>query len=591
MAGLKTRYKVAGIALLAFGALFTIKAGMQKGWIPTPAALKAFVPQKHEIATLGGNIQVAPAQSYDVPAAPESGAPTFTMLVLPWQANGSLILANGGPTGDSNTLMTKYAGANLNIQRQDDYGKMAEQIQKYATDFAAGKANPDGAAFVSIMGGGEAAWLAGLKPQMDKLHLHLVVFGVTGFSHGEDKCMGPDLKGNPQNARGAVIAASPRDGDWDVCVKFAADNNIPINSDGTAYDKDAINFVDTDGFQTADDKFITGACEDRNEVTKGVKTGKKVHVCVTGVATWTPGDVTVMVKKGGIVTWASTKEYDQQMPAVVIGIKEVMQKHPAYVVGMLRAIDRASFQIRTTPDGVHQMAVAEAKVFGSAGGDEANPSYWERYFAGSDSPDGKVNLGGSRVSTLAEVRDFLGMSNGNLDIYKGVYQLFGDDDVKYYPSAVSSIPAYEDVVDKSYMTAALEGVTMAAAKTTAFSEAKTITKTVSSKAVSLEFDNGKATLRPASRAKLVEIANSASQTNLLIRISGYTDNTGDSEKNVVLSRSRAQAVAQALNDMAPATFPMNRMEARGYGDANPVGDNNTADGRQANRRVEIILGQ
>lgn len=607
MAGLKTRYKVAGVAVLVGLGLFGIRAGMQSGLIPTPAAVRAFVPQKSEIATLGTSIQMAPTQTYDLPAAPDANAPHRNLLTIPWQAAGSLVLANGGVGDAQGTLMEKYAGRNLTISRQDDYGKMADSIMKFATDFKAGNADQStGAAYVVLMGGGEAAWIAGLKPQMDKMGLHLVVFGVPGFSHGEDKCMAPDTGGDPQKAKGVLIAASPRDGDWDVCVKWAADNGIPINSDNTSYDPGAMNFVDTDGFQTADDDYINGLCQDRDEVKAGVKTGKKVHVCVNGVATWTPGDVTVVQRKSvtnsspeaggsaiGLITLASTKEYDQQMPAVIIGIKEDLQQHPAFITGMLRAIDRATFQIRTTPDGVHQMAVAEAKVFGSAGGDEANPDYWAKYFVGYDSPDGKVRLGGSRVSTLAEVRDFMGLGSGTFNVYKGVYEVFGKYDVAYYPTVVSSVPAFNDIIDTDYLSQALQGVTMSGATqaSTQFQTAKAITSTVSAKTVSIQFDTGKATIRPESRAMLDDIANSAAETNLMIRISGHTDNTGDADANVALSRARAQAVADALTKMAPANFPATRFEIRGYGGDQPVADNSTAEGRQKNRRVEIVLGQ
>ena len=590
MAGLKTRYKVIGIAILALGGVFGLKSAMENGLIPAPASMQAMVPQKTDIATLGGNIQVVPAQSYELTAAPEANAPTRTLLTIPWQGAGSLILANGGTGDASGTLMQQYAGVNLNIERQDDYMKMQEQLLKFGSGFKAGQANPEGAAYVVIMGDGAPAFLAGINPQMEKLGLHLAVVGVSGFSYGEDKCMAQDTGGDPQKARGALIAAVPRDGDWNICVKWASDNNIPVNSDSTTYDPKAINFVDTDSFTTANDKYIAGACEDRDEVNNGLKTGKKVNVCVNGVATWTPGDVTVMEKKGGVVTLASTKEYDQQMPAVIIGIKEEMAKHPAFVVGMLKAIDRASFQIRTTKDGVHKMATAEAKVFGTAGGDEATAAYWERYFVGFDSPDGKVKLGGSRVSTLAEIRDFMGLGDGTLNVYKGVYEVFGKYAVQYYPSVVPSFPKYDDVVDTSYLKQALDGVKMGAATSTAFATQKTMSTTVSKRAVSIEFDNGKATIRQSSRAQLVDIANQSGMTNLLIRIEGHTDNTGNADANVALSRARAQAVANSLTAMAPATFPANRMEVRGYGDVKPVADNGTEDGRQKNRRVEIILG-
>jgi OOP family OmpA-OmpF porin len=593
MAGLKTRYKVVGIGILALGGVFGLKSAVQHGLIPAPAALKAMIPQKADIATLGGNIQIAPTQTYDLSAAPEANAPKRTFLMIPWQGGGALTLANGGAGDASGTLMQKFAGSNVNLQRQDDYGKMQEQLLKFASGFKAGQANPDGAAYVQIMGDGGPAFFAGVEPQMEKLGLHLKIVGVTGFSHGEDKCMAPDVNGDPNKARGDLIAAVPRDGDWNICVKWASDNNIPINTDNTVYDPTAINFVDTDSFTQADDKFIAGAYEDRDEAKNGIKTGKRVHVQINGVATWTPGDVTVMEKKGGVVSLASTKDYDQQMPAVIIGIKEEMDKHPAFVTGMLRAVDRASFQVRTTSDGVQKMSETEAKVFGSAGGDEAKPEYWARFFNGFDSPDGKVKLGGSRVSTLAEIRDFMGMGTGTLNVYQGVWNVFGDYDKTFYPKLVPSYPKFADVVDTSYIKAALNGVQMTAPTSTAFSTQKTMSATVSKKAVSIEFDNGKATIRPTSRAQLVDIANQSGMTSLLIRIEGHTDNTGNPDANVALSRARAQAVATALTNMAPATFPATRMEVRGYGDTKPVNDTadqNSPTERAKNRRVEVILG-
>jgi len=101
---------------------------------------------------------------------------------------------------------------------------------------------------------------------------------------------------------------------------------------------------------------------------------------------------------------------------------------------------------------------------------------------------------------------------------------------------------------------------------------------------------GKATISAKSRAVLEDIANQSSMTNLRIEISGHTDNTGSSDANLALSQARADAVKQYLNQLAPNTFPLARMQAHGFGDQKPVGDNDTEAGRQKNRRVEIVLG-
>ena len=69
-------------------------------------------------------------------------------------------------------------------------------------------------------------------------------------------------------------------------------------------------------------------------------------------------------------------------------------------------------------------------------------------------------------------------------------------------------------------------------------------------------------------------------------VEGYTDSTGSSAHNKELSERRAMSVRTALVDMGVAR---DRIEDRGLGESNPVAPNDTAQNRQLNRRVEIIL--
>jgi len=71
-----------------------------------------------------------------------------------------------------------------------------------------------------------------------------------------------------------------------------------------------------------------------------------------------------------------------------------------------------------------------------------------------------------------------------------------------------------------------------------------------------------------------------------IRIDGYTDATGTENYNVWLSDKRAASVKKYLED---AGISGSRMTTKGYGPANPVADNKTPEGRQKNRRVEVII--
>jgi len=84
--------------------------------------------------------------------------------------------------------------------------------------------------------------------------------------------------------------------------------------------------------------------------------------------------------------------------------------------------------------------------------------------------------------------------------------------------------------------------------------------------------------------KLADFLNQYPQRKVLIE--GHTDSTGSRSINQPLSERRADAVRSALADMGISS---DRIETRGYAETYPVASNNTAAGRQLNRRVEIIL--
>jgi len=67
-------------------------------------------------------------------------------------------------------------------------------------------------------------------------------------------------------------------------------------------------------------------------------------------------------------------------------------------------------------------------------------------------------------------------------------------------------------------------------------------------------------------------------------ISGHTDNIGDRDFNIWLSKMRAKAVVDLF---VKNGIPENKIEVRGFGPDQPSGDNSTAAGRSANRRVEV----
>ncbi|RME23290.1 MAG: OmpA family protein, partial [Candidatus Zixiibacteriota bacterium] len=84
--------------------------------------------------------------------------------------------------------------------------------------------------------------------------------------------------------------------------------------------------------------------------------------------------------------------------------------------------------------------------------------------------------------------------------------------------------------------------------------------------------------------KLAVILNKYENTEILIE--GHTDSTGPEEYNRELSIRRAQSVATYLqhDNVIPTRFTI-----MGYGESQPIADNGTPEGRQANRRVEIAI--
>jgi len=102
----------------------------------------------------------------------------------------------------------------------------------------------------------------------------------------------------------------------------------------------------------------------------------------------------------------------------------------------------------------------------------------------------------------------------------------------------------------------------------------------------LEFETGKSTIRTKSYESLDRVAAILIEKNFSLKLAGHTDNTGSMELNLRLSKERAESVkAYLVSKGANAS----RIEATGYGPTQPIATNATADGRQANRRVEFTL--
>ncbi len=101
------------------------------------------------------------------------------------------------------------------------------------------------------------------------------------------------------------------------------------------------------------------------------------------------------------------------------------------------------------------------------------------------------------------------------------------------------------------------------------------------------FDSGRYTIKPGTKEKLARLSGIVlGHPGLRLEVEGHTDSVGGDEYNMRLSENRAFTVRDYLISQG---INADYVSARGFGKTMPVGDNGTAAGRQANRRVEMII--
>ncbi len=579
-------------ALILLGLFFGFQYAAKNGWIPMGKVAASQVPELQQIPTEVPTTQTNTTTFVQPSSSPTSACKNKMVFdIWAWNSQAGWILSNGGQTTTKGSLMEKY-GACVSFKREDMVDKMQADLLTFAEELQNTPQPTKGAHGVAIMGDGAAAFLQAINPKLEKLgpEYTAVVIGSAGYSRGEDKFMGlPAWKTDPQQARGALIAGVLRDGDWNIAVKWADDNEIPINPSEKTWDPNALNFVNAESYIDASQKYIAGYSENRIVVKDGKMAGTQ-KVEVNGVVTWTPGDVMVAQKKGGLVNIASTYEYRAQMPNTIIMIKKWAEANRSQVVGMLRAIGEAGDMIKTDIKALKYATQLSAGVY-----KEETPEYWLKYFdrvTERDAQGLKVELGGSAVNNLADMQQLFGLAPGSLNLFEATYTTFGNAVVKLYPDLVPTYPPIYAILNTSFVEEAAAQGTSGRAEAAVFDASAPITATVSNKSWGgITFATGSASFTTEALRFLEKLKNDmAIAGGLAIEIHGHTDSTGDPTTNLHLSQLRADAVKAWLEKAAPSVFPHGRIRTFGHGQEQPVASNSTSSGKAQNRRVEIRSG-
>lgn len=101
------------------------------------------------------------------------------------------------------------------------------------------------------------------------------------------------------------------------------------------------------------------------------------------------------------------------------------------------------------------------------------------------------------------------------------------------------------------------------------------------------FSTGSADLKPTARERLAKVAGILiAYPDIRVEVDGYTDSTGSPMFNEQLSQQRAASVQSYLVQQG---VPASSVATHGFGEANPIASNDTAAGRQQNRRVELVV--
>ena len=580
--------------------------GVYKSWdriAPGAATKNVVVPTKVDLPDKGtANLGVTTTDFQVAGDAPGCTTdPEVRVLGYAWNAQQGMLLATGGPQATQGSLMCKN-GVNLKWARQDDNSKLQENLVAFATALSKGDKNPAaGAQFVTVMGDGGAAFIKPLNDTLRKLgpEYQAKIVDAIGYSRGEDKFMGPvSWRENPSAAMGGTVAGVLRDGDWNIAQKWLGDNGLKTNPDEKTWDPDALNWISASDYVDAAEKYVSGYSETRPVVRNGVKTGETKTIKVDGVVTWTPGDVTIAQKKGGLVSIISTKEYSSQMPCIVIGIDKWCKANKPLVEKMITAIGEGGQQIQNDPNALKRASQIAAQVFDEKGADAA---YWEKYFKGTTEKDATgemVDLGGSSVNNLADSLLSFGQVPGSSNLVATTYTVFGNLVKSQYPELVPAIDPASNVVDGSYLRDV--SLKMTGNQKALIAKAKPVYKAAKANAAprklvsrrqwNIQFNPGQATFTPAARAELDKLSRDlliAGGTT--IEVHGHTDSSGNPATSMPLSEARAFAVKSYLQKLSPVNFPDGRVETFAHGESQPLVPNTTPDNRAKNRRVEIVL--
>ena len=405
------------------------------------------------------------------------------------------------------------------------------------------------------------------------------ILGFAGVSAGEDKFLGPpEWRINPLNAIGGVAAGVPYSSAWNVMVFWCAQNDIPFNADQDYYDPNALNLVETKSPEAAAEMYIQTARVERIFVGPGqdykrrqVEPGQKRSVFINGVATRTPLESYIASERGGLVMVASTKQYPNQAPQLIVGLKQWNRRNRDVVTQMLVSVFEASQHIdkshrdlkakriepKSDDDARWQAAQYVYELLGTG-----SPDDWYAYYdvTGIEDRDKRkliVETGGVAVSSLQRNLLYFGFGESGPDIGKVIYGRFTQLARQYDPHFTAAVPEWETAFTKRYVEEVIRHYSELAhadPKLPSFTvelvkEPLEYTYHIAYEVTEETFTADSELVLSQALERLIEVGKAK------VEIHGYADSSGETEDNLELSRRRGEAVYDWLKVRLGASFP------------------------------------
>jgi outer membrane protein OmpA-like peptidoglycan-associated protein len=287
----------------------------------------------------------------------------------------------------------------------------------------------------------------------------------------------------------------------------------------------------------------------------------------------------------GFTDVVSTKEFVNQMATTLVIVKEWAVQHDKEVINLLKQTYVASNQIKQYDEWARKAAECVAKTYNAE-----TAEYWYNMFKGQKGTKAGLgyDIGGTRVFNYADAMQYNGISDGN-NRYKAVYDqvsayLTDLNPMDFNGMCPDGVVPYDDAVNLYFLKSINIGD---AGKVEKISYAETKTKVLANGQWNINFATGSTAIQGSER-DLETIYNLLVQAEeAKLKIVGHTDNVGNSDSNLVLSRGRANSVVEYLTSRGISKQRFQLVD--GKGDTQPIGDNSTVSGKAKNRRVEITL--